>query len=53
MSLNQAIETGKQFATLGWSEEQIGDWLVANGYKVNGNTAARIRRAYIDQLNRG
>jgi len=52
MSLSKAQTYGIQFAAYGWNEAHIGDWLVENGYKVNGATAQRILKAYTEQKRR-
>ena len=50
MPFEQCRKLGYEMAAAGWAEEQIGDWLLDNGYSLNGITAGRIRRAYYFQL---
>ncbi len=53
LSLATCQQLGERFATLGWTEAAVGDWLVSEGYAVRGVSAGRIARAYLAQVARG
>ena len=53
MNIRVARKYGTKFASHGWGEQEVGDWLMEQGYRLDGLTAKRIRRAYLEQVNRG
>lgn len=52
LPLTECHNMGTSFATHDWSEEEVADWLLDQGYSTEGKTARRIQRAYFEQQQR-